>query len=57
MKNRSNPGGAPLGPKDGWAAWRDRRNKALGNPRRSGAAKKLNEPKGEDTPAPTSREP
>lgn len=45
MKNPSNPGGAPNGPKHGWAEWRARRNRSLAKPRRNAAAQKLNKPK------------
>lgn len=45
MKNPANPGGAPLGPKNGWAEWRARRDRAIAKPRRNAAAQKLNKPK------------
>lgn len=53
MKNRTNPGGAPIGPKNGWAEWRARRDKAIAKPRRNAAAQKLNKPKA-DSDSPTS---
>lgn len=48
MKNKSNPGGAPLGPKVGWAEWRAKKDRSLAKPRRSAAAQKINTPKQEN---------
>src|ERR1700722_173065 len=42
MRNKENPGGAPIGPKAGWGEWRARRDALLTNPRRNTAALKLN---------------
>jgi hypothetical protein len=50
MRNRSNPGGAPIGPKNGWAEWRARRDRQLAKPARNPAAQKLNGPKKTESP-------
>jgi hypothetical protein len=45
MKNRNNPGGAPIGPRGDWAAWRARQDRAIAKPRKNRAAIKLNKAK------------
>lgn len=45
MKNRENPGGAGIGPGKDWAAWRERRNKAIAKPRKNAGAMRLHKMK------------
>jgi hypothetical protein len=42
VKDKGNPGGAPIGPKHNWAEWRARKDKQIVKPRRNAAAIKLN---------------
>ncbi len=44
MRNLTNEGGAPIGPKRGWAEWRARRDRVLAKPRGNPAARKLANP-------------